>query len=95
MWWLHAITPGRIPSVIQAFATKWPISVSTRTRSPVRPTPNRAASAGWIQTGSVCASSSSHLAFAERVWIWVGSRNVDSSTTWSAASREGCAWLRM
>ena len=22
MWWLHATTPGRIPSVIQAFATK-------------------------------------------------------------------------
>ena len=61
----------------------------------MRPTPNRAASAGWIQTGLVCASSSSHLAFAERVWIWVGSRNVDSSTTWSAASRDGCTWLRM
>ena len=28
--------------------------------------------AGWIQTGLVCASSSSHLAFADRVWIWVG-----------------------
>ena len=95
MWWLHATTPGRMPSVTQAFATKWPISVSTRTRSPVRPTPSRAASVGWIQSGLVCASSSSHLALAERVWIWVGSRNVESSTTWSAASRAGWTWLRM
>ena len=45
MWWLQATTPGRIPSVTQALSTKCPISVSTRTRSPVR-TSSRAASRG-------------------------------------------------
>ena len=42
--------PGRIPSVTHARLTRWPLSVSTRTRSPLR-TPIRAASSGWIQTG--------------------------------------------
>ena len=79
MWWLHATTPGRMPSVTQAFATKWPISVSIRTRSPV-PTPARAASTGAIQSGFVWAISSSHLAFAERVWISTGRRNVGIRT---------------
>ena len=57
--------------------------------------PSRVASAGWIQTGLVCDSSSSHLVLAERVWIWVGSRNVDSSTSWPGANADGWTWLRM
>ena len=61
----------------------------------MRFTPNRAASDGWIQTGLVCDSSSSHLLLAERVWICVGSRNVDSSTTWPGSSADGCTWLLM
>src|ERR1017187_4950321 len=47
------------------------MAVSTRTRSPVRAMPSRPASPGWIQTGLVCASSSSHLALADRVWVRV------------------------
>ena len=93
MWWEHATTPGRMPSVIHALATKWPMSVCTLTGSPVRSTRSRAASEGWIHTGLVWASSSSHLELAERVWIWVGSRKVESSTSWSSASASGWTWL--
>ena len=39
-WCEQATTPGRIPSVTQTLSTKWPISVSIRTRSPVS-TPSR------------------------------------------------------
>ena len=94
MWWLQATTPGRMPSVTQALTTKWPISVSTRTRSPVS-TPSWAASVGWIHSGLVWAISSSHLELAMRVWIWTGSRNVEMSGIWPCLEAAGWTWLRM
>src|SRR6266511_1012887 len=93
MWWLQATTPGRMPSVTQVLTTKYPIAVSTRTRSPA-PTPSRPASYGWIHSGLVWASSLSHLALPPRVWIWTGSRKVEMSTIWSESSADGCMWLR-
>src|SRR3990172_3614039 len=80
MWWLHATTPGRIPSVTQAFTTKWPMRVSTRTRSPVR-MPSESAWTGCIHSGVVCAISSSHFALALRVWICTGRRKATREDT--------------
>ena len=94
MWWLQATTPGRMPSVTQAFTTKWPMRVSTRTRSPVS-TPSFAASLGCSHRGFVCAISSSHLAFALRVWIWTGRRNVGMSGISPGPRCDLWTWLLM
>ena len=79
MWWLSAMTPGRIPWCAQTRATKWPILVVTRTRSPVA-MPSRSASSALIQSGWVLLISLRYLALPERVWISVGSRKVGTST---------------
>ena len=83
-----------MPSVTQAFTTKWPMRVSTRTRSPVA-SPSVAASLGWIQSGLVCAISSSHFALALRVWICTGRRKVGISGISPCSRLCGCTWLRM
>jgi hypothetical protein len=80
--------------VTHAFTTKCPIRVSTRTRSPVE-RPSVAAWLGWIQSGFVCAISSSHLEFALRVWICTGSLKVGISGTSPGSRLCGWTWLRM
>ncbi len=85
MWWDSPTTPGRIASVAQTRATKWPISVVTRTRSPVR-TPILRASPALNHSGWVLEISLRYLAFPTRVWIRVGSRKFGISTN-SSSSR--------
>ncbi len=93
MWWEQATTPGRIPSVTHARLTRWPLSVSTRTRSPLR-TPIRAASSGWIQTGLAWAISLSHFALPVRVWTSTGRRNVGmSAKSFGPVIRSRATWL--
>ncbi len=76
----HVVRAGRHARVDplgdQALATKCPISVSTRAKSPAR-TPTRSASDGCSHSGLAWAISFSHFAFALRVWMCTGSRNVE------------------
>jgi hypothetical protein len=66
-------------SVDQTRATKCPISVVTRTRSPV-PRPMVVASALFIHSGCLFAISLRNFALPERVWISVGRRKFGMST---------------
>ena len=83
--------PGRMPSVRHAEMTKCPMRVLTRT-SPPTSMPSASASDGWIHSGWRWLISASHLAFAERVCISVGIRNVGNKMRSLPARSSRCQW---